>query len=85
MMTSDNYLELAAAYAASRKTSLLKAYRSDDGTITIILESGSKEKLTEDEIIAAIKAKAKEDAMRDEILRAKTASQSTYKKKGQSR
>jgi len=50
----DKLLELAQAYAKAKGTAVLDFHPNEDGTITIILVSGPKLRLTPEEIQAAV-------------------------------
>ncbi len=67
MTPKINADKLATQYAASQNTQAIKAYWNDDETLTVILESGPKVRLTEDEIAERIKQAAQERKMQKEI------------------
>lgn len=53
----DKALELAQAYAKTRDTAVLDYKANDDGTITIILVSGPKVRVTPEQIQQAVEKK----------------------------
>jgi len=76
-MNEQQLENLAADYAATKDTTVLKAYQTGE-LITIILESGPKVRKTEEEFVKEIKAATKEKIMEQEIQKATAAIRGTY-------